>query len=265
MKYKYIVRSFLVLFPVALAIRTYQLFALTDPVSAFFYTDTEALATVCSLLIAATVSAFIVISRFVKRKPRQTPRVNRTLGLSAALAAVFIFMDAMDIVKEGRLGAWQWNLLCIFAAASGIFLLFYAAKGFYGFYINRLLYLLPVLYYSMKIICQFMIVARFSVIAETVYVDFSLILVTLFFFEWSKLANDIIPEKSYKSILSLGGATVILCGVTTLPELAFMIIKKDIPVHVSPLTLLTLATTGLFTAVFVHRCFTASTASKPKK
>lgn len=258
MKYKYVMWSFLVLFPAALAIRTYQLFALTDPVTAFFYTGVEKLGTACSLLIAAAIFGFVAISSLVKRKPRRTPRVNLGLGASSAFAAIFILMDTMDVINEGKLGAWQWNLLCIFGGATGVFLLFYAAKGFYNYKINRLFYVLPAIYYAQKIVCQFMIVARFSAISETIYIDLSLVLVALFFLEWSKMANDIVPENSYKNILALGGSAVILCGVTCLPEFALLIIKKDIPLHYSPLSLISLAFTGLFIAVFVYRCFTAS-------
>ncbi len=265
MKYKYIKISFVAALILSIAVRFIQLFTVTEEKTGFFMDGKQRMGILYLFLLFVCVIAFATCAALVARCPLKTPRVSKPLGAVSIIAAAFTLIEAITYITQVSLFNWEKLLLGVTGPATAIFLVLYGIKGFKNYPLPRPLYAVPIFYYLARLICEFISVSKTALIFQNALNLASIALVLIFMLEWGKIANNIASEISYKTILISGGLAVLLCGITAIPELVFLSVKKNAVPHQNPISLVNLIVMGTFIAFYIYRHFKGSNLEKKHK
>lgn len=264
MKYKYIKISFLAVLLLGLFVRYKQLFDDTEVITGFFRLGREKAGWFYGVLILLLLIGFSVCAFLVNRCPMKTPKVSKCLGTVAIVSGAFVLIEAITYITQVSMFGWEKLLLGITGPATAIFLVLYGIKGFKNYALPRIVYAVPILYYLSRFICEFISVSKTALIFQNILNLAALAAVLVFMLEWGKIANNVSSKFSYKIILISGGVAALLCEITALPELTFLIIKRDAVAHQNPVSLVNLAVMGVFITFYIYRHFKSSNLERKR-
>lgn len=265
MKYKYIKISFVAALFLGVIIRFVQLFKVTEEVTGFFAEGKQRAGIFYLFLIFLCLIVFSTCAALVCRCPLKTPKVSKPLGAVSIIAGAFALIEAITYITQVSMFNWEKLLLGITGPATAIFLVLYGIKGFKNYPLPRPLYAVPIFYYLVRLICEFISVSKTALISQNLLNLASIGLILIFMLEWGKIANNIASELSYKTILISGGLAVLSCEITAIPELVFLWIKDDAVPHQNPISLVNLIVMGAFVAFYVYRHFKGSNLETKRK
>lgn len=249
MRYKHILTVFFVSLPLVIFTRALQLIKLTDHTTGLFTENKTAL--VITAFIGLIVLTVLCCCATVKRAPLKTPTVKKPLGLAALFMALSVTLDVVAATQNSYTVPWQKLLLVIFGIFTVVFFLAYAAKSVKKYRLEKILYVIPTVYYSIRIIVSFITIAPLALISENAYMILAQCATTLFMFEFAKIANGYDKEKSYKKILITGVASVMFNGVFSIPQLFLLLTDFNSTEHQSPLMLLSSMFAGVFVTMYL--------------
>ena len=255
MKYKYIKISFIAALILGIIIRFAQMFTVTEEITGFFVDEKQRMGWLYLFLLFVCVIAFTTCAALVARCPLKTPRVSKPLGIASIVAGAFTLIETITYITQVSMFNWEKLLLGITGPATAIFFVLYGIKGFRNYIIPRPSYAIPIFYYLVRLICEFISVSKTALIFQNALNLASLSIVLIFMLEWGKIANNIATEISYKTILISGGIAALLCEITAVPELVFLSLKPKAVAHQNPISLVNLAVMGLFIICYLYRHF----------
>jgi hypothetical protein len=264
MKYRYIQYSFLAALLLGLVVRYKQLFDVTEVVTGFFYVGKEKAGWFYGALLLLLLIGFSVCASLVNRCPLKTPKVSKALGTVSMVSGAFVLIEAITYITQVSMFSWEKLLLGVTGPATAIFLVLYGLKGFKNYPLPRVICAVPILYYLSRFICEFISVSKTALIFQNILNLAAIASVLVFMLEWGKIANNVSGKLSYKIILISGGVAALLCEITAIPELIFLISNKNAVPHQNPVSLVNLAIMGAFIGFYLYRHFKSSNLERKR-
>lgn len=259
MRYKHILTVFFASLPILMAARTIQLVQLTDHTTGLFTRNKPA------LIITAVIGLIVIVvgccCLTIKRAPLRTPRVKKPLGIAALLMAAGIGLDVFAVFGSSYAAAWQKFALLIVGVVSAVFFVLYAAKSVKKYSLEKLFYIIPTVYFALRLIVTFVSVAPLALISENAYMVLAQCSTTLFMFEFGKIANGYDKDKNYKKILLTGVLSVMFNAVFSVPQMLLLLTDFKSTEHQPAAALLS----SLFIGVFVTMYLLAHFSNKNLK
>lgn len=249
MRYKHILTVFFCSIPAVVFARALQLVKLTDHTTGLITRNKPAMMITAFIGLVTLVVLGCAIT--IKRAPLKTPRVKKPLGIAAALAAVGIAADAISVLRLSTVVNWQRFAVLIVGAATAIFYVLYAAKAVKKYPLEKLFYIIPTVYWGLRLIVTFINIAPMTLISENAYLILAQAATTLFMFEFGKIANGYDKEKSYKKILVTGVASVLLNAAFSVPQMFLLLTDYKATEHQSSGILLGSMLTGVFVTIYL--------------
>ncbi len=251
MKYKHLVTLFAVALPVSVLIRVFQVFFTVDGTTGFFKPDYKTLGICMVVILLAIIATTAIISVFIRRCPPKMPRVKKSLGTSSLLLGLSVLFEIFNTSYTTNIAFWQKGLVVLFGGATAVFFIAYGLKMFKNFHINRKFYVVPVLYWMIKLVFIFTGISSLALISDNVFLVLSYCGTLIFMLEYAKFANKIDIDMNYKKLFASGLAAIILCAVTSLPRFIAVIMGNTEILHESVASPVTVFFTGVFIAAFI--------------
>lgn len=249
MRYKHILTVLFASLPVLIFARALQLIKLTDHTTGLFTQDKSAL--IITAAICGVVFAVICCCLTIKRAPLKTPRVKKPLGFAAFAMAAAIAFDVIAVFGGSYAVAWQKFACAIVGAASAVFYVMYGIKGFKKYHLEKLFYIVPTVYFALRLVVTFVSIAPLALISDNAYMVLAQCSTTLFMFEFGKIANGYDKEKSYKKILAAGAAAVMFNAVFSVPQIILLLTDFKAIEHQPALTLLSSMIVCVFIVMYL--------------
>ena len=249
MRYKHILAVFFASLPVLMAARAMQLVQLTDHTTGLFTKNKPALIITAFIGLVVLVVSCCCLS--IKRAPLRTPRVKKPLGIAALIMAIGIGLDVFAVFQSSLAAPWQKFSLLIVGIVSAAFFVFYAAKAVKKYPLEKLFYIIPTVYFALRLIVTFVSVAPLSLISENAYMVLAQCSTTLFMFEFGKIANGYDKEKSYKKILLTGVLSVMFNAVFSIPQMLLLITDFKSTEHQPAAALVSSMFVGVFVTMYL--------------
>ncbi len=265
MKYKHLILFFLVALPVSVLIRVFQVFFTIDGTTGFFKPEYKAFGLCMVVLVLAIIAATVFISVFIRRCPPKMPRVKPSLGISSILLGLSILYETLNTSYAPNIPFWQKGLVIVFGGTSVVFFVAYGLKMFKNYHIKRRFYVVPVLYWMVKLIFIFTGISSLALISDNVFLVLSYCSALVFMLEYSKFANKIDVDMNYKKLFASGLAAVILCAVTSFPRFIAVIIGNTKILHESIVSSVTLFFTAVFIAAFIFNDYSVHNLKVKKR
>ncbi len=219
MRFKNILTYFYIALVTAVVLRTYQLIYAIDNVTGFFKQPYRTVGTLIMAAIFAIILSVGVISATVHRCPIKMPHVDYFTGGVALVTGLSILYNISTSAPTANVPSWQRILLNLTGLAAGLFFCLYSVKSVKKFKIPSFAFIIPVLFFIVKLIYTFTSVSSLALITDNILILLTYICVLLFMFELAKLANGLDSEKGYKKILVTGLTAVILCAVSSVSNI----------------------------------------------
>ncbi|MBR4072393.1 MAG: hypothetical protein IKK24_00500, partial [Clostridia bacterium] len=217
MRFKNILTYFYFCATIAVVLRTYQVFFTIDSLTGFFKPDYKGLGTVILLALGVILLSLLIVSFTVHRKPLKLPTVGYLDGGISFILGLSIFYDIMNTAPSAGIPSWQRLLLIITGVFAGIFFCLYALKCFKKFETPAITYIIPSIFWAVKLIYSFTAISSLALITNNIILLATNIFVLLFMFEFAKLANNLDANNGYKKILATGLTAVTLCAISSIP------------------------------------------------
>ena len=240
-----------VLFSIAclsgIAVRTVMLLFTIDPLSGFIYIDytPHAIGLMSILCVAGAfvfgLTLFSKINRDSKASLSSLP-----FQIACSVMAVAIGYETFLSPLLSKSGTVQTYVLYFLAAGAMAALIAVTVFGILKKSFHPAITLLPVAYWTMRLIIVFTDFSTISTISETVIETITMCLTLAVLLFYSKLECDQVKPSRYRFIAATALLNAYLCAVGSVPRIFSTVISLDQPTHMNIIP----ATTGLATAVF---------------
>lgn len=249
MRYKHILTVFFAALPVVIFARALQLIKLTDHTTGLFTKDKSALVVTAAIGFIVLVVACCCVT--IKRAPLRTPKVRKPLGVAALIMMVGVGLDVYAVFGSSYAAAWQKYAVLLVGIATMAFFLFYAAKAVKKYHLEKLLYMIPAIYFALRLMVTFVSIAPLALISENAYMVLAQCATTLFLFEFGKIANEYDKEKNYKKILVTGVLAVLFNGLFSIPQMILLLTDFKSTEHQPASALLSSLFVGVFVTIYL--------------
>ena len=236
-----------VLFIVMLALRFYQLTALTDPATGFFTDHTNPTVILFYILAIGSVIAFCALAYLSEGAGNASSPGGRhiPLGVASMLFAVPLVMEGIDGVRQileyknayysfkdaiSALGGYIYLVAPVFALLSAAAMLlngysFLTGNGLIGRL--KILLLTPALWAFFLTISYFKITMSYLKVSQLMLTIFADAFLMIFLFEYARLISGIGIKESAHAFYGTGFAAAFLLLATELPNLFFTLLDKE--------------------------------------
>ncbi len=233
--------------------RTVQNLLMIEPKTGFFIEAYQGVAGVMLIGIAVIVLAVGIYARICKDKPKNAPKINVSIALAYVILAGAVFYELFFTEISKNIPVWQVALhLALGVATAGTFVLF-AVSVFGRIDYTNMLGVIPVLFWSIKLIIIFSNYSSLATIAENVFELAALCGILLYVLNLAKLQNGV-GEKIKDKFMCVSSVTFMLCGIYSVPQMILYFTGNRQLAHTTNVTFITSAAVMIF--VFVYALFT---------
>lgn len=251
MKYNKIMVMFGVGLVSCVVLRILQLFFVVDTVTGFFKKEFETVGNIMlvAVFVIALAAAFFAFT--AHRSPEQPPRTNKILGIAAFLPAVSLVYQILGESFPASVQPWQLTLLKLTGLASALFFVLFGLKAFVKIPLFKGMFVLPVMYFIMRVICDFTVVSSLALISDNLLLITAYCTVLWFMLQFAKLYNSADNEYGFRRLMAGGILSVILCFTQSVPHIIVNFYTKNSYLHTSFEANLNLLFMGAFILVFM--------------
>ena len=264
MQYKKIMFFFSLALPISILLRFLQVHLVIDPKNGFYYPENEILGTAITVVLFLIVLMCVVFAFTSHRNPEQPPKVNMFLGVASVFMAGSILFETFFENHIIPVSNFQNKLQTIVGIICILFFLLLALSGFLKFSVPKFTYLIPCIYFILKIIREFTVISTIATISDNLLLMSAYASGMLFFLQYAKLYNDIDSELNFRKLLASALATVLFCFMESIPYFIQNFLISFEHTHISPMKNLGVFALGLFTFAFALSHYAKSNAC-PKK
>lgn len=264
MKYKRILNFFAIALICGIVVRTFQVVYTIDGSTGFFKSNYAEFGFKMMVFICALLVLIAVMGASVRRCPRKLLKVNPILGILSIALSVATVYEISTVVLSSRVPNWQVVLFNLSGYLAAAFFAAYGIKAFYDYRLPHPLYILPVIFWIIKLIYTFTAISTLSLITDNIFMLACYCAVLIFMLEFAKLANNIDMKWNFKKILSSGLSAVYLCFVFSVPRLLVAIFGNSTVLHESIGSAFSTLLMGAFTSCFLISHFKNRNLSKRK-
>lgn len=259
MRYKHILTVFFASLPVLVFVRALQLIKLTDHTTGLFTKDKPALVATAAIGFVVLVVTGCCLS--VRRAPLKCPKVRKPLGIASLLMSIAIWLDVFAVFKSSYIASWQKYIVVVVGLLTIAFFALYALKAVKKYRLERLIFIVPTIYFAVRLIVSFISIAPIALISENAYMVLAQCSTALFMFEFAKIANGYDKAKSYKKILVVGALAVMFNAVFSVPQIVLLLTDFNSSEHQPTMALIS----SLLVAVFITMYLLAHFSNKNLK
>ena len=218
---------------------------------------------VISIAMMAIIFLGVAMCGIFAAAMKVTP--NRNESKNVAFAAVSIATGCMfifdSVISFGQIGGkWYDFVLRLLGLLVGFIFAVKGVNEFVKIKLPNLLYIVPVIYFVLKLVSVFITTSSLALTSENVYIIVTNSALLLFIFEYAKLKNGITEGDYSKKIFAFGIISAMLCFIWGLPKIILCVlgtIKYDLVDISSSISCILL---GMFVI-----CFIASDCKEPSK
>ncbi len=261
MKYKQIILFFTIALPVSLALRLVQLFYIVEPSTGFFKQGFDAFGDSITAIIIAVALALSVFAFFSHRSPEQPAKSNLGISICSVLFGLAVTLELCFGGEIFGVVMWQKVLLYVFGTAFIIWLFAFAVKDLLKISLPTASYIIPILFFILKIICNFSGISALALISDNVLLILAYCFSLMFMLNFGKLYNRLDTERGFRKLLATGLASVVLCFTQSIPNTVYHFAVKGY-LHTELITNISVFFTGVFIAVFLFSHFSYKNACK---
>ncbi len=216
----------------ACVIRICQLLFMTETATGFYKTEYQSLGSLLTVLYIAIFAVTAIISfaemRGTVRMPGRTPVTSAVSFIAAAVMAFQLFTFSVPEGQSAVLTAL--NLILLIGT-----ILFFIADGAAPFFdIDRTvsyLGVIPVVYWTVRILTVFMQYIRMANISENLFDLAAMGFVTVFFLLYGKVDSDIELKRSVRFLAPIGLCAIMLCVICTVPRYFVILVSEEQILH----------------------------------
>ena len=255
MEFKNILLFFFVTLPVCICARFLQLIYIEDPSTGFFIRGYEFLGYFLTSLIIISCAINVFLSFTACKRPSKVPSVSITTGISSIILGVSIGFEILTETFTHNIRIWQIVTLDILGIFAAVFFLLYGLKMIIDYPLPKLFFIVPPLYWIMRLICIFTSISAISLIVDNFITIASHCLILVFMANFAKLNNNIDDNRLFRKLLATALCSVIFCAVDALPRIIFSLIGKQSYIHSGVSFAPTVLVSGIFILSFLLSYF----------
>ena len=203
---------------------------MTETATGFYKTEFQSLGSVLTVLYIVIFAATAALSFAEMRGTVLMPgRSVYSSAVSFIAAAVLLFNLFTFSAPEGQSALLTFLNIVLLIGTTVYFIADGAAAYFDLERFLKYLGVLPVAYWTVRILTVFMQYIRMANISENLFDLAAMGFTTVFFLLHGKIDNDIDLKKSVKFLAPVGLCAVLLCVICTLPRY-FVILVSETPI-----------------------------------
>ena len=168
---------------------------------------------------AGFLIAAAVVASLVRRCPLKAPQVGIPLCGVSAVLGVWMIYESVTVVSPASVPAWQGAAMNVLGVLSGLMFLAYAASGLVKFTLPGALFILPVLFWMLRLIWVFTALNTLALTVEHVFLLMACSALLVFMLQLAKLMSGQGNSYHFKWMLVSGVCAVIFCADYALPNL----------------------------------------------
>ncbi len=251
MRFKHIMWFFAVTLCSATFIRTLQLLFTIDAETGFIKSEYRTVGIVMTVIICVAAFASVAVGASVRRCPIKMPKVKPLLGVGAILLGVSVLAEVFAPATVSSSNLYVVIALEAFGFFAGAFFIAYGLKAFVDYKLPTPLFMIPVIYWAIKLIYMFMSMATLSLITDNILICAAYASSLVFMLEFAKLANKINIETTSRMLMASGMCSTVFSFTTSFPRLAVVATGNSAVLHESVFSAVTMLVTGIFTVLFI--------------
>ena len=250
MEFKNLLFFFLITLPVCILARFLQLIYIEDPTTGFFNIGYEFLGYFLIALIIIACAVNVLLSFTAYKRPPRAPRMGIVTGICSLALGVSIGFEILTETFTQSIRIWQIVTLDILGIFAAVFFLLYGLKMIINYPLPKIFFIVPALYWIMRLICIFTSISAISLIVDNFITLASHCLTLIFMANFAKLNNDIDDNRLFRKLIATGFCSVIFCAVDALPRIIFSLIGKESYIHSGVSFVPTVLLSGIFIISF---------------
>ena len=232
--------------PVCVVLRALQLIFTIDSSTGFIKQSYNTMALAITVIVCVAVAVVSALAIAVDKVKIKLQAPKPVLAVACLLVSgMFVFNAVTDIYKIIETAFWQetlvknvinafnsvaWydSVLLILSVLSALCFAAYGLKNIYDYNMS-IAFVVPVLYYIVKLISIFVSTSSLALVTENVFLILTNCVLLWFIFEFASFENQMgDANKKPKKLFASGLAAVMLCAMTSLPEFIRMICDKTL-------------------------------------
>lgn len=238
-----------------LVIRTLQLLFTVDGATGFIKAEYRPIGIAMMLILFLAVIVSVIIGISVRRCPLKMPKVSPLLGISSMLMGAAILYEVFSISVLRNSNIYQIIALEAFGCFAGIFFIAYGLKAFVKFKMSPVFFVIPVLYWAIKLIYVFTNISSLALITDNILLCVCYCGVLVFMLEYAMLANKINVERTSRILMASALCAANLSLVCSLPRFIAIVTGHTEGLHESVSSMVTVLFTGVFIILFMWHYF----------
>lgn len=255
MNIKRILSCFLIVLPVCVAARFFQIIKTIDFANGFFIPSEEILGYLLLLVMLLACVIMTVISLGGKESFETAPKTNLLLGVSSGFVASRLFVELFGEVMSFAMPPWHVLIVKFVTVFTAIYFSVLFLQSLLKFKIPPMLHIIPAIYAVVKTIFTFINISALSIISDNVLLMASYCVLMIFFINYARLYNNIDAKKAGKKVVCYGFIAATLCITCSLPTIIINLFSETDYLHSNISVGNTLLTIGCFIVVFVCEYF----------
>jgi hypothetical protein len=251
MKFKHIMWYFAVSLCACTLIRTLQLFFTLDTATGFIKTEYKSVGVIMTAIVCMAALLGVLIGASVRRCPKKMPKINPLLGISSLFLSVAVFGEVFTAGGVPEANFYIDIALRAFGCFAGLFFAAYGVRAFVQFKFPEPLFILPVVYWAIKLIYAFMSISTLALITDNIFVCAAYASTLVFMLSYARLANLIALETTSRMVMASGICASIFSIAASLPRFVVMLSGNSALLHESVFSTLTMFAAGIFMILFI--------------
>lgn len=263
MKYKHILSVFYGAAALLIAYKSFITLNFTDAESGHITSKSH------GIYFCFAVALFIILNAVfaytLQRCPVKSPEIKLPLFLGSLPLLLSLILNTVFGALLNPVNNSYLNIALIVSGVGfAVFLVLYALNYFVRINLSKYVYVLPLLFWLVKLVSEYIKTAEMSFIAENGLKILSTALAALFFLYFAKYKGTVIGKSYHKITLLFGLSAAGICEIFAIPQIFSLLIKGYPAVNGmtiernSIFELVLYAFTGLFILIYLQSFFSNS-------
>ena len=202
----------------AVALRLFEMLALTEYNTGFIRTDRKVIFYVLSAIIAAAIVFPVVFALSSGPSAEKSKSFNAVISLSSLFLGVAVIVDVLTEKYASVPAALKYICIALGILSAAYFIVF-AVRAITYFPLSSKLAALPVLFFTIRASTVFISRSLHAVLSETVFDIAAYCFCMLFFLELARGVNGIADKNNTRKVAALGIAASLICFCSSVPRM----------------------------------------------
>lgn len=227
MKYRHIINLLCVSTPVCVLLRAIQVIFTLDRDTGFIKQQYSQISLLITIIVCAAIVAVGVMAACAESIEKNKKTTRPLTAIACLLTAGMFVYETVATVSILGFASWHGGLLVLLAILSAVTFGAYGISCIYEFSFTKMIFIIPVIYYVIKLINLFVSSSALALVTENIFLLFTNSALLWFVFEFASFENGFNEsEKPSKRLFVSSIMAIMLCFVTALPKLILILSQK---------------------------------------